>query len=81
MNIYQGKFKSKCPSDGDIITYWYTIYSERTIMVEDIINVTNEFKEIFHESAADIMHDKFGGKQILVATHQGISIKTIRDNK
>lgn len=78
MNVYQGVFKSVCPSDGDNIIYTYTIYSDNVLMVEDINRKVSLFKQAYHEQCADDLFSEFGGKQIMEATHQGVKIITYR---
>lgn len=78
MNIYKGSFKSTCPSDGDIVSYNYSIISERTIMVEDILDFLSKYPEVYQEALADDMFKRFGGYQIIKGVHQGVEITTLR---
>jgi len=77
-NIYKISFTLSCPNNGEQIFYKLKITSVHKIMVEQIHAVIDEFKgQGFHEDVADKMHS-LGGKQQIIAIHQGVEIKTIR---
>jgi len=78
MNIYRVKFYARCPQDGCSIQYALTIHTGRVILAEDIITATEEIAEGMHEAIADRLVDALGGNQVLMATHQGVEIETIR---
>lgn len=80
MNIYFYKFTAKCPNNNLVIHYELTIYSKKTIMVEEIISLCSK-ESTYHEDLADILYDSLGGYQIINAYHHGVWIKTIRSNE
>lgn len=47
-------------------------------MVEHIRTATSLIKKGYHEKIADELHERFGGEQRIVATHQGVEIETLR---
>jgi class 3 adenylate cyclase len=78
MNTYEVEFFSMCPNNGIRIKYQLKIQTEKTIMVEDIVDATYLFDRCFHEEAADQLYREFGGIQTLVADHHGVRITTHR---
>lgn len=78
MNIYEIEFFSRCPQNGIRIKYHLTIESDKIIMAEDIVDVTDLLVRCFHEEAADQLFHEFGGIQTLVAEHHGVRITTKR---
>lgn len=78
VNIYQHTFVATCPSDGESIIYRLEIKAPKVIMVEHIRTATALIKKGYHEQIADQLHDRFGGEQLIVATHQGVEIQTLR---
>lgn len=77
MNIYKTSFFSKCPINGDMVKYSITICASWLIKAEDIEAACN-FKNFFHEDIADELFGKFGGYQVIIATHRNVSIETQR---
>lgn len=77
MNLYQHRFAAECPNNGLTIDYSLTIISGATIMVEDIVEQCR-VGPTFHEVLADMLYKRFGGRQLLCATHHGVFIGTIR---
>ncbi|RVU52320.1 hypothetical protein EOL67_07475 [Pseudomonas syringae pv. syringae] len=78
MNIYRHTFTAVCPSDGDTIIYKLEIRSHGVVMVEHIKTATALIKSGYHECIADVLSDRFGGDQTIIATHQGVEIETVR---
>jgi hypothetical protein len=78
MNKYTVDFVVECPSDGDMVLYTLEIQCENTIYVEKINTSVRMFKKDYHENIADSLYKVFGGKQTIVATHQGVRIETVR---
>lgn len=64
--------------DGDIIQYELTIKTECDIFVEHINTALSLMKEGIHEKIADTLFERFGGEQEIIASHQGIRIRSIR---
>lgn len=80
MNIYRHAFFVTCPVDGALIRYDLRVKSRRTIMAEDIERHCSASEPTFHEDMADKLCASLGGRQTLVATHGGVTIKTRRGN-
>lgn len=78
MNKYTIKFKAICPVNNDVIEYTLIIESSQMIEVENIKDAVNECNIDFHEKFADLLHSKFGGRQVMTAIHDGVLIETIR---
>lgn len=78
MNTYRHTFVATCPSDGESIIYRLEIKAPKVIMVEHIRAATALIKKGYHEQIADQLHERFGGEQRIVATHQGVEIETLR---
>jgi len=77
MNIYRHRFVSKCPANGEQIVYDLTIESTTMIRIEEIREIVLTHKTGWHEDIADALC-RVGGKQTLVAEHDGITIETRR---
>ena len=78
MNIYQTEFTCICPVNKKQIEYLWTIETDETIMVEEMIEYKNKFIEGLHEEMADELSHAFPGEQILIADHHGVLITTLR---
>jgi hypothetical protein len=78
MNTYKYQFAAGCPENDDLIIYHLTIESEETILVEEILAAVTG-RRVLHETLADFLVEKFGGKQTLVGNHSGIEITTVRE--
>lgn len=78
MNKYKVKFQATCPVNGDAIDYSLEISREQMIKVESLLEVVGEFTSGFHEDFADLLHKKFGGRQLMVAIHGGVIVETER---
>jgi len=78
MNIYRHTFAATCPNDGDMIIYRLEIRSVSMIWVEHIKSATALFKSGIQEQIADQLQESLGGHLILIGTHQGIEIESIR---
>jgi hypothetical protein len=78
VNRYKIKFNAICPVNGDSIEYFLTIESSKMIPAESIKEAVDECANGFHESFADKLHAKFGGKQFISAVHGGVLIETER---
>lgn len=78
MNIYQTEFTCICPINKKQIKYLWTIETDKTIMVEEMIEYKNTFVEGLHEEIADELSHQFPGEQTLVAEHHGVLITTVR---
>ncbi len=79
VNQYTYKFWCICPNNKESIKYTLVIKTDKTIMVEDIVNhVLENHSEGYHESIADDLYCSFGGEQYLVANHHGVLIETWR---
>ena len=80
MNIYRVSFTCQCMKNADRIEYHLEIKTERMIFVEDLLEAISEYREkaAYHEPMADDLYKKLGGKQILIANHEGVEIDTRR---
>lgn len=78
MNKYKVKFQATCPVNGDAIEYSLEISRGQMIKVESLLEVVGEFTSGFHEDFADLLHKKFGGRQLMVAIHGGVVVETER---
>lgn len=78
MNIYKKPFVVKCPSDNDMIIYNLEIHNDEMVRVEHINTAIALITEGYQENIADTLYDRFGGYQIITATHQGVEIVTER---
>lgn len=78
VNIYRHIFAAVCPSDGEMIIYRLEVRSPTMIRVEHIKTATALIKKGWHEQIADRLAETFGGEQIIIATHQGVEIETVR---
>lgn len=78
MNRYKVKFQAVCPVNNDVIEYSLEIQTHAMIQVEHICGAVADCKKGFHEAFADLLHQKFGGKQIMIAVHGGVVVETER---
>jgi len=79
VNVYSQKFTARCPVDGSIVDYSWTLHTCNTYMAEELRRIADGFAEGLHERIADALHGRFGGQQTLEATHAGdVHIKTLR---
>jgi hypothetical protein len=60
------------------IKYELEIQTTSVIFVESILDFLDKIDNQYHENLADLLLEKFGGKQQLVAFHHGVVIKTER---
>jgi hypothetical protein len=77
MNIYKISFVSQCPVNNDQVTYHLEIRSTSLIKAEDIEWEVSSWPQ-FHEEIADRLFRKFGGYQVIRATHGKVTIETHR---
>ena len=77
MNIYTQAFRATCPNNGRSVDYLLRIEAPRMIIVEDIQAAVADLKG-YHESFADELWQKFGGRQTLTAHHHGTDVATVR---
>ncbi|NQD29638.1 hypothetical protein [Pseudomonas aeruginosa] len=77
-NTYRHTFAAECPADGEQIIYRLEIRSPTMVRVEHIRTATALIKTGYHERIADELHERFGGEQRIVATHQGVEVETVR---
>ena len=78
MNIYEKLFISKCPNNGEFITYSLRVETADMIQVEHINTACSLLKLAYHEVVADELFKRFGGLQTIKAHHHGVDITTIR---
>lgn len=78
MNAYTTEFFSNCPNNGLRIKYRLRIESDQIIPVEQIIAKVEGVSDGYHEEIADELLLSFGGVQMLVADHHGVTIETLR---
>lgn len=78
MNTYTTEFFCKCPTNNVRIKYELEIQTTGVIFVERILDFVDKMDNQYHENIADILLEEFGGKQVLVACHHGVVIKTER---
>lgn len=78
MNTYSTEFFGKCPTNNVRIKYELEIQTTSIIFVESILEFINKIDNQYHEIMADLLLERFGGKQVLVAYHHGVVIKTER---
>lgn len=79
MNTYKLKFQAKCPVDGSVIEYDWSLHAGFTVMAEELRRIADGIGEGLHEKIADELFDRFGGSQSLRAVHAGgVTIKTTR---
>jgi hypothetical protein len=79
MNKYETRFTNNCPTNGLTINYHLVIEYDRKILVEDLTKFLNEMMPTYHETIADKLVERFGGKQTLRALHHGVLITTERE--
>lgn len=77
MNIYRYEFVVLCPNNNMSISYKLTIETNRSIMVEDIVEAC-DVGSVYHEDLAHRLYSKFAGRQTLEAFHHGVWIETRR---
>jgi hypothetical protein len=80
VNAYTVEFFANCPNNGIRIKYRMRIEQSggEVIPVEQIIAAVESESVGFHEEIADRMLERFGGVQMLVADHHGVTIETVR---
>lgn len=79
MNRYELTHRAKCPNGGLVDCYEITIESLTTIHVEEISKTLKAAPDpIFQEDLADHLRNTLGACVIIVGTHHGIKITTIR---
>jgi hypothetical protein len=78
VNIYTQRFSALCARNKRRVEYVLRIESIKTIMVEDIQEIVEDFESGYHEDFADELYAKFGGVQTLDAHHHGTDVRTIR---
>jgi hypothetical protein len=76
MNVYRYSFCCQCPVDGDLVSYDLKIRAPHMVKAEDIRAIC-EVSPSFQEDLANRLAP-LGGRQVLRATHRGVSIKTVR---
>jgi len=80
VNIYRHSFAAVCPADGETIIYRLELRATTMIHVEHIKAATALIQKGWHEQIADRLAESLGGDQIIIATHQGVEIETVRLN-
>jgi hypothetical protein len=78
MNIYKTEFFCVCPINQTRVKYYLEITTKEIISVEDILDQLKSYDSGFHELIAEDLHEKFGGRQTLIADHHGVNIRTER---
>lgn len=81
MNIYRHSFSAPCPNNAIPVDYAFELATIRVVMVEDIVAACAAAKQAdrpYHETIADTLFSKFGGRQTLIAFHHGVQIETRR---
>ena len=76
MNEYRYKFTMECPSDGALIDYTLLIIGTAMVMAEDLVAACKD--RDYQEPMADRLHARFGGYQVITASHHGVHITTTR---
>jgi len=73
---YTIKFNAKCPADNSIDSYKLKIYSNKIILVEDIIAIINKLttEPIYQEKLAEIIYNNIKEKLKLIGYHSNIKI-------
>jgi len=71
MNTYKLRFRARCPNDGSLVEYEWVLHTGYTFMTEELRRVAASFSEGYHERIADQLHERFGGQQVITATHAG----------
>ncbi len=80
-NIYRTLFEAPCVVNEQKVEYDLRIETTRTIMVEDIQAAVVEAVKLekpYHETMADFLFERFGGRQSMTAFHHGVEITTER---
>ena len=78
MNAYTTKFFADCPINRVRIEYRLRIETSAMLPVEDLIATVESIGDGYHEEIADQLLARFGGRQILIADHHGVTIETTR---
>jgi hypothetical protein len=78
MNTYTLDFSSKCPIDGQRIRYSLKLETNDVVRVELLKVTIAALDAELHESIADKLFSRFGGRQVIWATHNGVAIRTDR---
>lgn len=79
LNVYRYTFTARCPIDGASIEYRLQIEAVTPIKAEQIVAECTFNQPEFHEGIADLLFEKIGGRQVLMATHTGVEIETRRN--
>lgn len=81
MNIFSPSFTATCPNNGQTIAYRLEIEAHHVIMVEDIAEECStacDFGKPYHDTIADYLHARLGGRQRMAAFYHGTEIETRR---
>lgn len=78
-NKYTYRFNVKCPNDNKIICYKVKIKTNELIFVEDIVKKCKSIETGFQEDIANQLMMEFGGVQTITAVHNGVSVRTFRN--
>lgn len=78
MNKYTVNFFAKCPVNHVRVEYFLTIFTDKTIKVEMLLESISQYDDWYHEDIAEDLIFNFGGKQELKAFHHGVHIETFR---
>ena len=65
MNIYRHQFVCHCPANNKAIIYDLCIESDAMIHVEHIVTAAALHQKGYHESIADDLQKRLGGRQVL----------------
>ena len=77
MNNYELEFFARCPVNNIRVKYELQIETKDVIEVEKLIEAVDGLSG-FHESIADDLKRRFGGRQTIKAFHHGVTIRTQR---
>lgn len=81
MNIYTHTFAAPCPNNARQVDYTLRIETVRVIWAEDIVAACEsaaKCEKPYHETMADLLYERFGGRQTITAFHHGVGIETHR---
>ena len=81
LNTYRQVFHAPCCVNSRQVEYTLEIEAQRTIMVEEIQAAVVEaaaLEKPYHETMADWLYERFGGRQTMTAFHHGTEITTRR---
>jgi hypothetical protein len=81
MNAYTTEFFAACPNNSVRIKYRLRIETTEVLSVEELTEAVQATDEGYHEEIADQMLARFGGTQMMVADHHGVTIETLRANR